>query len=56
MPHGLIDEFRLMVYPTVLGRGVRLFPDGATIRLELVENKQFGDGIVLLRYVLATAP
>ncbi|HEV7372991.1 dihydrofolate reductase family protein [Arenibaculum sp.] len=51
LPHGLIDEFRLMVYPTVLGRGIRLFPDGVAVRLDLVENRRFGDGIVLLRYV-----
>lgn len=51
MPHGLIDEFRLMVYPTVLGRGKRLFPHGVPSRLRLIENVQFGDGIVSLRYV-----
>jgi dihydrofolate reductase len=51
MPHELIDEFRLMVYPTILGRGTRWFPDGTATRLELVENRQLGDGIVLLRYV-----
>lgn len=51
MPRGLIDTYNLMVYPTVLGRGKRLFPDGVAERLELVENRQLGDGIVLLRYV-----
>ncbi|WP_048644942.1 dihydrofolate reductase family protein [Nitratireductor soli] len=50
LPHGLIDEFRLMVYPTVLGRGIRLFPDDAAATLSLAECRQFNDGIVLLRY------
>lgn len=53
LPHGLVDEFRLMVYPTVLGRGLRLFPDNWAAHLELTECVTFGDGIVLLRYSAA---
>ena len=46
----LIDEYRLMVYPIILGAGKRLYPEGARSKLQLAECKQFGDGIVLLRY------
>jgi dihydrofolate reductase len=51
MPHGMIDAYNLMIYPTVLGTGKRLFPEGVAVRLELVETRRFGDGIVLLRYI-----
>lgn len=50
MPHGLVDAFNLMVYPVVLGRGTRLFPEGVRAGLELAGVDQFGDGIVQLRY------
>jgi dihydrofolate reductase len=52
MPQGLVDEYRLMVYPIVLGRGKRLFPPGAQSVMTLAECRTFNDGIVLLRYVV----
>jgi dihydrofolate reductase len=49
---GVVDEYRLFVYPTVQGRGRRLFPDGTAIgKLTPVEPaKSFRSGITLLRY------
>ncbi|HEY1605787.1 MAG TPA: dihydrofolate reductase family protein [Allosphingosinicella sp.] len=51
--HRLIDGYNLMVYPILLGRGTRLFPDGPAATMTLVENVSFDDGIVLLRYAAA---
>jgi dihydrofolate reductase len=48
--HGLVDAFNLMVYPVVLGRGKRLFPDGTRLDLALEESRLLGSGIALLRY------
>jgi dihydrofolate reductase len=54
----LVDELRLMVFPTVLGRGKRLFPDGIErLKLKLAESKQVGsDGVQVQVYQRAEQP
>jgi len=50
MHHNLIDEYRLLVYPVVVGNGKRLFGDGSTTTLKLVDTKPFSSGVVALTY------
>ena len=51
MQHNLIDEYRLMVHPIVMGSGKRLFLEGSARKgLQLIETKVFSSGIVVLTY------
>ena len=49
--HGLVDDYRLMMYPVILGSGKRLYPEmDKTAALKLVDAKVAGAGIVMLTY------
>ncbi|KJK37249.1 deaminase [Streptomyces variegatus] len=48
---GLIDEYRAVVYPVLVGGGIPFFPRSERrVDLELVETRPFGSGVVYLRY------
>ncbi len=50
MQHDLVDSYRLLVYPIVLGRGQRLFEDGTTATLRLVSARPVSQGVLALVY------
>jgi len=47
---GLVDEFQLFVTPVVVGGGKKALPDDVHLKLELLDERRFGSGVVHLRY------
>lgn len=50
MEHNMVDEFRLLIYPFVAGAGKRLFGEGSTLPLRLVESQGFSTGVIGVVY------
>lgn len=51
MQHDLVDEYRFMVHPVVIGRGTRLFDEESNkTALQLVDHVTFDSGVVILTY------
>jgi dihydrofolate reductase len=51
---GLIDEYRIMVYPVLVGGGISFFPrQERRVDLELIETRTFSSRVVYLRYRVA---
>lgn len=54
LKHELVDEFQLLVFPVLLGKGKRLFADGTIPSgLKLVDHKVASTGVTIGRYVPA---
>jgi len=47
---GLVDELHLFLSPVVVGGGKRSLPDNVHLKLELLDERRFGNGAVHLRY------
>lgn len=50
LAQGLVDELRLLVYPVLVGKGMRLFDDGVAGELELVSSRATDNGVLALVY------
>lgn len=50
MQHNLVDVYRFLVYPVVVGKGKRLFSEDVTATLKLVEARPFSSGVAALIY------
>ena len=52
--NGLVDEFSVLIFPLVLGKGKRLFGDGAVpAGLKLVKSQSYPTGVIVANYVPA---
>ena len=47
---GLVDEYRQLMVPVIVGGGNRWLPDGVRVDLELVDERRFDGGVVASRY------
>jgi dihydrofolate reductase len=49
--HDLVDEYRLMVFPVTVGKGNRVFADGAATKIfELIKARTFASGVSVQTY------
>jgi len=50
LEHGLVDEFRILVYPFAFGEGPRIFDRMGVNTMKLVDTRTFSSGVVALHY------
>lgn len=51
---GLVDEWHLFVAPIVVGGGKESLPNNVRVKLELLDERRFGNGMVHLHYATRT--
>lgn len=50
MQHDLVDEFRLLVCPLLLGQGMHLFENEKRVQLKLLDSRVFDSGVIMQLY------
>ncbi len=50
LEHNLVDRLRLLIYPVVVGSGMRLFENGMDGKFRLIESRRFDSGVVGVVY------
>ncbi len=50
MQHDLVDEYRFLIHPIILGSGKCFYKNGCQAALSLIQSQPFDTGMVLLRY------
>lgn len=50
LQHGLVDEFRFVVFPFTFGEGPRIFEHMGTHPLKLLDSREFNSGAIALHY------
>jgi dihydrofolate reductase len=53
LQRNLIDEYVLLIFPIALGTGRRLFPEGETVRLRLIDSLTSTTGVIIATYQAA---
>ena len=48
--NGLVDEIQLLVVPIVIGGGKQVLPSNVCVKLDLLDERRFANGMVYLRY------
>jgi dihydrofolate reductase len=47
---GLVDEYHLLIVPVIAGGGNRYLPDKVSVKLKLLDERRFDNGLVYVRY------
>ena len=50
LENNLVDQYNMLIYPVVVGKGKHFFKEGASANLKVVDTKTFGSGVTAIIY------